>query len=115
MDRCGAQTASPYAPSVGCIRACPYGHAHIGPMRTSPYGHTHKGPMWGSDSKSIWAQCGMYSGLPIWVPFGKAHKDPCGAQIASPYGPSVGYIRACPYEQVHKGPSLLLNAQNSMI
>mgnify|MGYP006890269344 CR=1 FL=1 len=29
---------------------------------------------------------------------------PCGAQIAIPYGPSVGCIRVCPYKHAHIGP-----------
>ena len=35
---------------------------------------------------------------------GFAHMGPCGAKIASPYGPSVGCIQAFPYGDAHIGP-----------
>ena len=103
-NQCGAQIASPYWPSVECIRSCPYGHANMGPIRSSPYGHTHLGPMrtsayrlannglmCGPDSNHIWSKCGMYTSYPyghvhigpICVPYGHSHmdtpiNDPCG-------------------------------------
>ena len=64
----------------------------MGPIRSCPYGNTHKEPMLGPDSKPIWAQCGMYTGLRIRTsPYGLPIIDPCGAQIPSQYGSRVGW------------------------
>ena len=53
------------------------------------------------DSNPIWARCMMHTGLPLRA---RLYRTQCGAHIASPYGPSVGCIRACPYRHAHMGP-----------
>ena len=78
---------------------------HMGPIRPSPYNR----PMWGPDSKPIWAPCVMVRHMAIWVQCVQAHidtpiMDPCVAQIAIPYGPSVGCIRVAHMETPIKDP-----------
>ena len=50
-----------------------------------------------------------HMGKPIWFAYGQTHmgtpiKDPYGAQIESPYEPSMGCIRACTYVHAFIGP-----------